>query len=594
MLESIQELRQRIATSTVPGFRERLLDRGLARGLIWRDGVLPAGAPQFAESLTEDLLDYAHMVLALALRLRALSPQSEELNRAFVVAGEAIQAAVHRGGTTQTDRGFNRVSAAVAFHLARYAARAYSVLPNALERDNLSPAETVTVQLLRRSLDDLHERAIVWLLDDAHADAAIAQRLQSDDAFDESDAVNIVLTSSILRGLAVFDHALVVGSDERAEEAKRRLFAAAEAAKDLHYVSHWWTATLAAHLIDDLWQVSLHKQLPTLPPEEADAERWNSLRWAYINRLRAGRRSSIELWPSQLEAAQRALDLNDDLVVALPTSAGKTRIAELCILRALASGKRIVYLTPLRALSAQIERDLADNFLPIGFSVSSLYGSAGIESGDAETLAEGSIVVATPEKLDFALRNDPSLIDDVGLVVLDEGHMLGPNEREVRYEALVQRLLKRPDANSRRVVCLSALFPTPGEMSDLVAWIRQDEPGRPVHAKWRPTRQRFGVLRWLDGAARLDVKVEEESPYVPRFIEPKAPPEGSRRRKSFPADKNELSLAAAWTFIAQGNQVLIYCALRKSLRLSGGCFLNACMTGCSRPFVIRTNACEMQ
>ena len=39
-------------------------------------------------------------------------------------------------------------------------------------------------------------------------------------------------------------------------------------------------------------------------------------------------------------------------------------------------------------------------------------------------------VVSTPEKLDFALRNDPAIIDDVGLIVLDKGHMLGPNERE--------------------------------------------------------------------------------------------------------------------------------------------------------------------
>jgi replicative superfamily II helicase len=30
-------------------------------------------------------------------------------------------------------------------------------------------------------------------------------------------------------------------------------------------------------------------------------------------------------------------------------------------------------------------------------------------------------VVATPEKLDFELRNDPSLLDDVGLSVFDEG-----------------------------------------------------------------------------------------------------------------------------------------------------------------------------
>ena len=38
-------------------------------------------------------------------------------------------------------------------------------------------------------------------------------------------------------------------------------------------------------------------------------------------------------------------------------------------------------MTPLRALSAQIERDLGETFRPLGVSVSTLYGSAGVEVG---------------------------------------------------------------------------------------------------------------------------------------------------------------------------------------------------------------------
>ena len=55
--------------------------------------------------------------------------------------------------------------------------------------------------------------------------------------------------------------------------------------------------------------------------------------------------------------------------------------------------------------------------------------------------------MATPEKLDFALRNDPSLLDDVGLLVFDEGHMIGLNEREVRYEV---RIPANADSDSDR------------------------------------------------------------------------------------------------------------------------------------------------
>ncbi|WP_163283996.1 DEAD/DEAH box helicase, partial [Enterobacter hormaechei] len=80
--------------------------------------------------------------------------------------------------------------------------------------------------------------------------------------------------------------------------------------------------------------------------------------------------AEIELWPSQIEAARRAGDLTDDLVVALPTSAGKTRIAEIAALMALSVGRRVLIVTPLRALSAQTEKSFRRTFGSLGFTVS--------------------------------------------------------------------------------------------------------------------------------------------------------------------------------------------------------------------------------
>ena len=568
MPESVTILESRIQRAIAPDFRDRLLGKGLARGVIWRDGALPPESPSFPRTLTEDLLDFGHTVLAMALRLRGVSPDSPHLKQAFLCAGEAIESAVHQGEPGRPDSGFHRVIAAVAFHLARYAARAYSILPDGTIETNTSPSELALARLLRRSLDELHEQLSTWLLDEVHRDAAVAERLQTDADYNEYDAIDDILTTSLMRGLALFDHALRTGTTASANRAKQLLLTGAAAAADLHVVPHWWILTLAAHLIDELWDHSLHERLPKLPPDHPD-ERWNGLRRDYIHRLRRNSRAAIELWPSQITAAERAIDPADDLIIALPTSAGKTRIAELCILRALAAGKRVVYVTPLRALSAQVERDLSDTFVPLGFPVSSLYGSAGVEAADADTLRTKEIVVSTPEKLDFALRNDPTIIDDVGLIVLDEGHMLGPGEREVRYEALVQSLLRRDDAGDRRIVCLSALFPETEKMTDLVAWIRRDRPGEPVHSEWRPTRQRFGWIQWEGRAARLQVRVEEEESYVPRFVKAKHPPSGSRRRNTFPQKKNELTLATAWQFAGHGKDVMIYCARRDSVESLG-------------------------
>src|SRR5438046_1150900 len=83
-----------------------------------------------------------------------------------------------------------------------------------------------------------------------------------------------------------------------------------------------------------------------------------------------------------LALAGDAISTRRNLVVSLPTSAGKTRIAELCILACLAEGKKAVFVTPLRALSAQTEAGLQRTFAPLGKSVSTLYGSIGLSEID--------------------------------------------------------------------------------------------------------------------------------------------------------------------------------------------------------------------
>src|SRR5213080_558805 len=61
-----------IAEAATAGFRGRLIARGQARAIIWRDGALPADAPAFASQLSYDLHSYAYALLGLGLRLREL------------------------------------------------------------------------------------------------------------------------------------------------------------------------------------------------------------------------------------------------------------------------------------------------------------------------------------------------------------------------------------------------------------------------------------------------------------------------------------------------------------------------------------------
>ncbi|MGS2804645.1 helicase-related protein [Nocardia sp. MW-W600-9] len=75
---------------------------------------------------------------------------------------------------------------------------------------------------------------------------------------------------------------------------------------------------------------------------------------------------------------------------------------------------------------------------------------------------------------------------------------------------------------------------------------------------------RYGEITWRGDHARLTVTVGSEKPYVPRFLSAFTPPKKGRRT-SFPNNQQELTLASAWQLVDEGQTVLIFCPLRKSV-----------------------------
>jgi len=114
-----------IAEATAAGFRNRLLARGQARAIIWRDGTLPPDAPDFAPQLSYDLHSYAYALLGLGLRLRGVGSDHTQARAAFEQAATALEAVMAKGNRQETDRDFHFVMAAAAYHLAHLSARAY-------------------------------------------------------------------------------------------------------------------------------------------------------------------------------------------------------------------------------------------------------------------------------------------------------------------------------------------------------------------------------------------------------------------------------------------------------------------------------------
>jgi hypothetical protein len=178
MAEPSSRIVERINRLTTAGHRGNLVARGLARGMVWRDGALPPGAPTFSEDLTTDLLDHGFQLLSSSLSLRAAEGDMTVVRRRLYGAAESLESAARFDGRTVAERGFYLTMAAAAFHIGGYAARAYSLFEGSLSEFNLSSCEKALVYLMRRNLAGLRRTFTDWLTDENNSDEAVLARLQ--------------------------------------------------------------------------------------------------------------------------------------------------------------------------------------------------------------------------------------------------------------------------------------------------------------------------------------------------------------------------------------------------------------------------------
>jgi superfamily II RNA helicase len=178
------------------------------------------------------------------------------------------------------------------------------------------------------------------------------------------------------------------------------------------------------------------------------------------------------------EQAIAALERGHSVLVAAPTGAGKTLIAEYAIDQAMARGRQIVYTAPIKALSNQKFRDFSAKYP----------GRIGILTGDVSINYGAPGLIMTTEIFRNTLLEDPERLARVDYVIFDEFHFINDVERGTVWE---ESVLFAPD--SIRFICLSATMPNIGEIA---GWMRQVQPSpvevvveehRPVpleHALW--------------------------------------------------------------------------------------------------------------
>lgn len=227
----------------------------------------------------------------------------------------------------------------------------------------------------------------------------------------------------------------------------------------------------------------------------------------YIYALAFRKHPITELFISQREALEKVL-MNESSVVSMPTSSGKTRIAEIVMLQSLLHNteSKILYIAPYISLAYEMEETFTTTFSLLDMSVTHLYGGSQFTSVDRAEMKNAKILIVTPEKAKAILRSNDDIVRSIKLVVMDEGHLLGTNEREIVNEMFTEELRRIVRQNNGKFLILSAVLPNAQDMS---IWLANKED-RVVETKWRPSDQRIGLLCYYSG--RVDLEWQGDYP----------------------------------------------------------------------------------
>jgi len=192
-----------------------------------------------------------------------------------------------------------------------------------------------------------------------------------------------------------------------------------------------------------------------------------------------------KLYPPQADSVKSGLLDGTSILVSAPTASGKTLIAMLAILSYLSKNNgKIIYLSPLRALAAEKFTEFKKlEKITLGKKI-----KVGISTGDFENieknLEKSNILILTNEKMDSIIRHGVEWVEEIGLVISDEVHLIGDETRGPTLEMILTQL-KQLDTKPQ-IVGLSATITNSDEIAN---WL----DCKLIKNDWRPVPLSEGV-----------------------------------------------------------------------------------------------------
>ena len=227
-----------------------------------------------------------------------------------------------------------------------------------------------------------------------------------------------------------------------------------------------------------------------------------------VKRGRGDRALFDVLPPQRRTLAERGLlgSSRQAVVVSLPTSSGKTLIAQFRMLQALNQFEDrkgwVAYLAPSRALVNQVTRQLRRDFQPLGLMVERVSPAMEIDGIEAGVLTEANdemrfrILVATPEKFDLMLRQgwEDKIGRPLTLVVVDEAHTIQDKVRGLRLELLLATINR--ECRDAQFLLLTPFIQNAREVA---RWLGgQNAEDISLGVDWQPNDRAIGIVSPVD------------------------------------------------------------------------------------------------
>jgi len=193
---------------------------------------------------------------------------------------------------------------------------------------------------------------------------------------------------------------------------------------------------------------------------------------------------------------------DNNVVVEARTSTGKTVMGEMFMWKVLGEGRKVIYASPLKALTREKWESWTARFGGKGYKIAIITGDYRLTDKRIKELNEANIILCTSEMLDHRTRNMTSekseWLAKAGLLIIDEVQMIGMKDRGDKLEAGLMRFtIINPTC---RLILLSGTMPNSGEMSE---WIR-DLNGKDtilVKSGWRPIKLNMKYEAYDDSGA---------------------------------------------------------------------------------------------